>query len=105
MGLKNRPVKPKQPMHQKVDPPVSLPSEETKEDIEKKVMKRLGSPPDFFKVEAHHLWDIKWRVNVWTKYYTTPDKIVPGFAISDSFFVEVSKTNRVSASPKIVKKY
>ena len=104
MGLKKRPAKPKQPMHQKVDP-AGLPSEELKEAIEKKVIKRLGSPPDFHKIEARHLWDNKWRVNVWSKYYNSGDKVVPGFKITDSFFVEVSATNRVSASPKIVKKY
>lgn len=105
MGLeKKRPAKPKQSMHQKVDP-MGPPSEELTEAIEKKVLKRLGKPPNFYKIEARHLWENKWRVNVWTKFYNTGDKVVPGFVISDSFFVEVSKTNRVSASPKIVKKY
>ena len=105
MGIEKRPVKkPKHSMHQKVDP-MDPPSEELKEAIEQKVLKRLGKPPSFHKVEARHLWDNKWRVNVWTKFYNSADKVVPGFAISDSFFVEVSKANRVSASPKIVKKY
>ena len=105
MGLeKKRPAKPKEPMHQKVDP-MGPPSEELKEAIEHKVLKRLGKPPGFHSIVARHLWDNKWRVNVWIKFYNSGDKVVPGFSITDSFFVEVSKTNRVSASPKIVKKY
>ena len=105
MGLEKRPVKKqKQARHQKVDP-MGPPSEELKEAIEQKVLKRLGKPPSFHKIEARHLWDNKWRVNIWIKFYNTGDKVVPGFSITDSFFVEVSKTNRVSTSPKIVKKY
>jgi len=105
MGLKKPPVKKtNESMHQKVDQ-MGPPSEEIKQAIEKKVLKRLGKPPDFHKIEARHLWDNKWRVNVWSKFYNTDDKVVPGFNITDSFFVEVSKTNRVSSSPRIVKKY
>ena len=96
--------KPKQPMHQKVDP-MSPSSEEIKLAVEGKILKRLGKPPSFFKIEAKHLWANKWRVNVWAKFYNTEIKVVPGFNITDSFFVEVSKTNRVSSSPRIVKKY
>ena len=104
MGLKKPPVKTNEPMHQKVDQ-MGPPSEEIKQAIEQKVMKRLGKPPCFHKIEAKHLWDNKWRVNVWSKSYNTGDKIVASFRITDSFFVEVSKTNRVSSSPRIVKKY
>ena len=104
IDLEKRPSKQKQPMHQKVDP-VGKPSEELKEAIEQKVLKRLGKPPGFYSIGARHLWDNKWRVNVWIKFYNSTDKVVPSFAITDSFFVEVSKTNRVSTSPKIVKKY
>ena len=96
--------KPKQPMHQKVDP-MSPSSEEIKLAVEGKILKRLGKPPSFFKIEAKHLWANKWRVNVWSKGVGSDDGVVPSFEITDSFFVEVSKTNRVSASPKIVKKY
>ena len=104
MASEKRPAKQKQLMHQKVDP-TGPPSEELKEAIEGKVIKRLGKPPGFYQIEAIHLWDNKWRVNVWIKFYNSTYKVVPGFSITDSFFVEVSKTNRVSASPKIVKKY
>ena len=106
MGLekKKKTAKPKQAMHQNVDP-MGPPSEEVKQAIEQKVIKRLGKPPGFDQIEAKHLWDNKWRVNVWCKFYNSTDKVVPSFNISDSFFVEVSKTNRVSASPRIVKKY
>ena len=102
--VQNKPKKTKEPMHQNVDP-MGPPSEELKEAIEGKVIKRLGKPPGFYQIEAIHLWDNKWRVNVWIKFYNSTYKVVPGFSITDSFFVEVSKTNRVSASPKIVKKY
>ena len=91
-------------MHQKVDP-VGKPSEELKETIEQKILKRLGKPPSFFKIVALHLWNNKWRVNVWIKTIGSGEGVVPSFEITDSFFVEVSDTNRVSASPKIVKKY
>jgi len=96
--------KKQQPMHQQVDKPVDLSSIE--EAIKAKTMKKLGKPHNFFKIDAHHLWDNKWRVNVWSKGVGTGEGVVPAFEITDSFFVEVSKdNNRMTSSPRIVKKY
>ena len=102
--VQNKPKKTNQPMHQKVEP-MGPPSEELKEGIENKVLKRLGKPRYFYKVDVHHLWDNKWRVNVWIKTISEEGVgVVPSHSISDSFFVTV-KNNRISTSPKIVKKY
>ena len=91
-------------MHQQVDTPADL--ERMKEAIKTKTMKKLGKPPSFFKVDAHHLWDNKWRVNVWVKGVGTGEGVVPSHEITDSFFVEVSKdSNRMTSTPRIVKKY
>lgn len=91
-------------MHQDVPSPKGDNSE-LEEQIKKKIISRLGKPKGFFRVDANHLWDNYWRVNVWCKFYNSTDKVVPGFKISDSFFVTVGKNNRLSANPKIVKKY
>jgi len=90
-------------MHQQVDTPADL--ERMKEAIKTNTMKKLGKPPDFFKIDAHHLWANKWRVNIWNKGVGTGEGVVPSFEITDSFFVEVSKDNRMTSSPRIVKKY
>ena len=59
---------------------------ELEEQIKQKIIKRLGKPRSFFRVDANHLWDNYWRVNVWTKTYTTENRVVPQFNICDSFF-------------------
>lgn len=92
------------PMHQGINP-----SEEEAERmvtlIGGRILKRLGKPRYFYKVDVHHLWDNKWRVNVWIKTISEEGVgVVPSHSISDSFFVTV-KNNRISTSPKIVKKY
>ena len=91
-------------MHQQVDTPADL--ERMKEAITTKVLKKLGKPTNLFKIDANHLWANKWRVNVWIKGVGTGEGVVPSFEIADSFFVEVSKdNNRMTSSPRIVKKY
>ena len=74
--------------------------------IKDRILKRLGKPKYFYKIDAHHLWGKKWRVNVWIK--STCDEtgigVAPSHSISDSFFVTI-KNNRISTNPKIVKKY
>ena len=95
--------KKQEPMHQQVDTPLDL--QKMEEAIKTKVLKKLGKPRDFFKIDANHLWANKWRVNVWRKTAGTGEGVVPSFSIADSFFIEVSKDNRMSSSPRIVKKY
>ena len=90
-------------MHQEVEKLESLSL--IKGTIKTKVMKRLGKPPDFFEINVHHLWANKWRVNVWCKGSGSGDGVVLSYNIVDSFFVEVSKDNRMSSTPRIVKKY
>ena len=73
--------------------------------IKDRILKRLGKPKYFYKIDAHHLWENKWRVNVWIK--TTCEVgigVAPSHSISDSFFVTI-KNNRISTNPKITKKY
>ena len=94
---------PKQAMHQHVEG--TKDHSATEEAIKAKVMKKLGKPSNFFKIDAHHLWANKWRVNVWCIGRGTGEGVVPTFSIDDSFFVEISKDNRMSSSPRIVKKY
>ena len=99
----NRKSNKQESMHQQVDAPAD--PLRIKGAINTKVLKRLGKPPDFFKIDVHHLWANKWRVNVWCKGMGSGEGVVPSFNISDSFFVEVSKDNRMSSTPRIVKKY
>ena len=90
-------------MHQQVDRPEDL--LRVGAAIKTKVIKRLGKPPNFFKIDTNHLWANKWRVNVWCKGSGSGDGVVLSYNIVDSFFVEVSKDNRMSSTPRIVKKY
>lgn len=100
----NKASKKNQPMHQQVD---DVDISGMQEAISKKVLKKLGKPPNFFKIDVHHLWSNKWRVNVWCIGRGTGEGlgVVPTFSIDDSFFVEISKDNRMSSTPRIVKKY
>ena len=91
------------PMHQEIEKLENLSL--IKGTIKTKVMKKLGKSPIFFKIDAFHLWDNKWPVNVWCKSLGTGEGVVPSYKITDSFFVEVSKDNRMSSTPRIVKKY
>jgi len=73
--------------------------------IKERILKRLGKPKFFYKIDAHHLWSNRWRVNVWTKStYDVGIGLAPSHSICDSFFVTV-KNDRISTSPKITKKY
>ena len=74
--------------------------------IKDRILRRLGKPRYFYKVDVHHLWDNKWRVNVWIKTTGKGEGmgVVSSHSISDSFFV-VIKNNRISTNPKITKKY
>ena len=92
------------PMHQNVTKAEES-NKELSQKIKDRILKRLGKPKYFYKIDAHHLWGNKWRVNVWVK--TTCEEgigVAPSHSISDSFFVTI-KNNRISTDPKITKKY
>ena len=92
------------PMHQDVTKAED--NEALSQKIRDRILRRLGKPRYFYKIDAHHLWSNKWRVNVWIKTHGTGEGIgvVPSHTICDSFFV-VIKNNRISTNPKITKKY
>ena len=91
------------PMHQDVTNAED--NEALSRKIKNRILKRLGKPRYFYKIDANHLWSNKWRVNVWIR--TTCEEgigVVPSHSICDSFFVTI-KNNRISTNPKITKKY
>ena len=91
------------PMHQDVTKAED--NEAFAQKIKDRILRRLGKPSYFYKIDAHHLWENKWRVNVWIK--TTCEEgigVAPSHSICDSFFVTI-KNNRISTNPKITKKY
>jgi hypothetical protein len=71
-----------------------------KETVEQNIIQLLGTPKNFSHVNAVHLFDNRWRVNVYDK--------TPGFiekrTITDSFYCIVTKNGEIS-SPNIEKKY
>ena len=93
------------PMHQDVTN-AGENNEALARKIKDRILKRLGKPKYFYKIDAHHLWSNKWRVNVWIKNTHSEDGIgvAPSHSICDSFFVTI-KNNRISTNPKITKKY
>ena len=91
------------PMHQDITNAED--NEALAQKIKNRILKRLGKPRSFYKVDAHHLWDNKWRVNVWIKTISKEGVgVVPTHSICDSFFVTI-KNNRITTKPKITKKY
>ena len=91
------------PMHQNVTKAEES-NKALSQKIKDRILKRLGKPKYFYKIDAHHLWGNKWRVNVWIKTVGEGAGVCPSHGISDSFFVTI-KNNRISTNPKITKKY
>ena len=93
------------PMHQDVTN-AEEGNEALAQKIKARILKRLGKPRYFYKIDTNRLWANKWRVNVWIKVHRAGEAlgVVPSHSISDSFFVTI-KNNRISTNPKITKKY
>lgn len=64
------------------------------------VLRSLGHPDDLLMVKVHHLWDNKYRVNVFT------GRDVTSAMITHSFFLVVDgEGNIVAATPEITRQY
>lgn len=72
--------------------------------IETAVLSRLGRPRNLRNVIVKHLWDNRYRVNVWCEVPCMfTDKMN---RITDSFFVSVNETGEiVNSSPALTLKY
>lgn len=70
------------------------------------VLEKLGSPENLHEVKVHHLWDNRYRVNVWTKVQSKHNPIFDNLMIVDSFFVYSSPSGSIiSSNPQINNKY
>lgn len=73
--------------------------------IAKTILKQLGKPPTLIETRVHHLWDNRFRVDVWSEVPNPINQLV-SFKITDSFFVHASPQGEIEYSnPKIIKKY
>jgi len=63
--------------------------------VEGWVLDTLGRSPNFSHVRAYHLWDNRFRVNIWTNENR----------ISDSFFIHAVLDGITHSSPALEKKY
>jgi len=66
--------------------------------LKKLVLQILGKPKDFLKIDAIHLYDNRYRINVWTRGES-------GAKISDNFFVKSNDGTILSCDPVLNKKY
>lgn len=66
--------------------------------IKEIVLKILGKPKDFMKIDAINVYDNRYRVNIWVKNDN-------GAKISDNFFVKFDSGQIISCDPPLNKKY
>lgn len=88
-----------------------------KEKIAQQVLKSLGGKPkNFFRIDVHHLWANRYRVNIWSEVETKPvatngssrggfwmtgdSSIIKQRLITHSYFIHRTSEGLVS-SPKI----
>lgn len=72
--------------------------------VEKQVLEQLGKPPGFIQIRAKHVFDDKFRVDVWADANNS-NSFYRGRRIVDSFFIKASAKGIISSSPPIEKKY
>ena len=71
--------------------------------IKEAVLERLGKPTNLWKIDVIHLWDNRYRVNMWCE---KKGRIGSTYRITDSFFVITSPEGGIVESrPQIVKRY
>jgi hypothetical protein len=68
------------------------------------VMKALGTPENFLFVKSCHLFENRFRVNIYKQIKTEFEGLIKKYCISDSFYCIVDEKGSI-ISPKIEKKY
>lgn len=74
------------------------------EKVADRVMNKLGTPAGFLKVKCVHLFENKYRVNVYQRIFDEFQNLIIKNKICDSFFV-IADENGEIVSPKIEKRY
>lgn len=67
-----------------------------------RVMKELGIPDNLFRVDAKHLWNDRFRVNVYCSL--SQNRALNDVWITDSFHVTV-EDDTITSAPPIKRKY
>ncbi len=68
------------------------------------VMDRLGIVNNFFKIEAHNVFDNHWRVNVWVEVWTE-ESTGCGYKIEHSYFITIKNDCIEKSSPELPPKF
>lgn len=80
--------------------------EDNRDDLQQfvidQVLNELGIPDNLFRVDAKHLWDDRYRVNVYCSL--TQNRALNEIRITDSFHVTVDD-DKISSMPPISRKY
>ena len=87
------------------EPAVNLPKNKIADLVGENVIKKLGTPPDFFKTKAMNVFGSWYRVNVYI-HLDSEERIVKRSSISYSYLVESDKTgNILNSKPEIIKQF
>jgi len=84
--VKKEPTSKKLDMDKKVMKPkqeITIPDDKLKEFV--------GEVKNLFQIDAHRLWDNRFRINAWTETYSEENNVVPAYNIVKSFFVHYHK--------------
>ena len=86
--------------------PVVIPKAKVSELVGENVIKKLGTPPNFFKTKAINVFSNWYRVNVYTHVDIDNEKIIKRSSIKYSYLVEADKSGTIlSSKPDIVKQF
>jgi|TARA_Y100000401_G_scaffold114704_1_gene117148 hypothetical protein len=70
--------------------------EEFGDKIKKEVMSHLKNVKNIYKVRVKHLWDHRWRVNIWCQHDSQTElSILPIISIDYSYFVRTNSDGEI----------
>lgn len=86
--------------------PVVISKAKVSDLVGENVIKKLGTPPNFFKTKAINVFSNWYRVNVYTHVDLDNEKIIKRSSITYSYLVEADKSGTIlSSKPDIVKQF
>lgn len=84
-------------MDNQYDPPVKIKKNTPKIPISK-LENFVGYIKNIYKIDAIHLWDNRFRINVWTEE-TLDNYVYPKYGIAKSFFVSYEDNEITDRTP------
>jgi hypothetical protein len=87
--------------------PIDEIQEKFGDKIKKEVMSHLKNVNNIYKVRVKHLWDHRWRVNIWCQHESKTElSLLPIISIDYSYFVRTNDDGKIlNSDPKLGAKF